>query len=399
MKATTRNPHPAPAAAGKVASMLLVFAWCGTAAAQAPRSSEDSPVASRPGATTAADCEPWKTLPALDRQNMGDDVVLKWKDYLRRDARAEQVDVALRCLGLRLGTLENALRLQTTTVRDGKYLGRVETELEGIQQLLSGIAQTLNRPQRPQATTTSDPALNSDLRAMIGQQLKLSQSLLDKLGTLGKQPSWIVLQGGTGGARAGEPTTPGNVALPQLEATANIAQLFPTARLIQYAIVTVADPRVPRHRRLYDNAITAISQGMLINGFVLDRYEFPWQSDLKQPGTGFLAELDSVSNDKRFGLMVFRRDNWRYDEKSNDLRSHASPGRRNSAIAAEDLRLRSDFLGLDRFDPACRCRHAHRADLRIRDRANQRQRRRPAGRAARTRLPGDHGRQKTHRAG
>ncbi len=110
-----------------------------------------------------------------------------------------------------------------------------------------------------------------------------------------------------------------NVAVP-------IGVRYPRAATIGLAIVVVPDPLVPRYRRLYDLSISALELGMLKDGFVLDRYSFPWDEELRRA-----ASLDSAAaqadkkddqgdavesaglNSAAYGLIVFRCDTWRGD--------------------------------------------------------------------------------------
>jgi hypothetical protein len=119
-----------------------------------------------------------------------------------------------------------------------------------------------------------------------------------------------------------------NVAVP-------IAKRYPRAAKIGLGIVVVPDPLVPRYRRMYDLSIAAIELGMLKDGFVLDRYAFPWDEELRRPTTADSPEArDSAessgtmakANDQQgepaetaglnsgsYGLIVFRCDSWRGD--------------------------------------------------------------------------------------
>jgi hypothetical protein len=121
---------------------------------------------------------------------------------------------------------------------------------------------------------------------------------------------------------------------PHIDANTDVQSFFPAVHTsIQFGLGSVPDPRVPRHRRRYDNAIAAINQGMLRSGFVLDRFAFPWGKVLgsevtatatdSKPGSPDAprsGESLSIENDGRFGLMLFRRDVWREkpDQSSAD---------------------------------------------------------------------------------
>ncbi len=90
------------------------------------------------------------------------------------------------------------------------------------------------------------------------------------------------------------------------------------------AIVTVPDPRVPRLLRRYEEAVTAIDEAMIRNGYVLDRYSFPWRKELERrldpwnpsrpsppEGGNGSADLASVEDDSRYGVLIYRKDDWR----------------------------------------------------------------------------------------
>ncbi len=135
-----------------------------------------------------------------------------------------------------------------------------------------------------------------------------------------------------------------NVAVP-------IAVRYPRAASIGLAIVVVPDPLVPRYRRLYDLSIAAIELGMLKDGFVLDRYAFPWDEELRHS-----AEPDSIGttpkaqddlgeaaataglNSGSYGLIVFRCDSWRGDA------CRYSNARRNSPSNASGPHFRALYV-------------------------------------------------------
>jgi len=92
----------------------------------------------------------------------------------------------------------------------------------------------------------------------------------------------------------------------QVNPSADLAALYPQAASIGLAIAIVPDPHVPRYRRLFDLEIQAITLGMLDDGYVLDRYAFPWNESAK-----------GDRDDGNFGLMIFRCDAWRNKECTN----------------------------------------------------------------------------------
>ena len=86
----------------------------------------------------------------------------------------------------------------------------------------------------------------------------------------------------------------------QVSPQENLANLYPQAGHIGFAVAIVPDPNVPRYRRLFDLNIQAITLGMLDDGYVLDRYAFPWN-----------GKTETEAEKSAFGLMVFRCDGWR----------------------------------------------------------------------------------------
>ena len=95
----------------------------------------------------------------------------------------------------------------------------------------------------------------------------------------------------------------GKITVPaQVDPTSDLAKLYPHAGSIGLALAVVPDPHIPRYRRLFDLEVQAITLGMLNDGYVLDRYSFPWSS-----AEGALPDSERAA----FGLMVFRCDGWR----------------------------------------------------------------------------------------
>ena len=87
-----------------------------------------------------------------------------------------------------------------------------------------------------------------------------------------------------------------------------VTSLYPIHSDVSMAIMAVPDPRVPRHRPQYDLAMVAAIHGMLDAGYALDRYSFPWQDQMDGNNKG---ERVVDTDNCRFGLMLFRRDDWR----------------------------------------------------------------------------------------
>lgn len=114
---------------------------------------------------------------------------------------------------------------------------------------------------------------------------------------------------GTPAAGKEEPKAPRQA---QIRPVDPVMDHFADFGAIRFAVAAVPDPRVPRHGRAYDNDIAAIMAGMLRAGYVLDRYNFPWQSVLlnRRKDNPDVFE-PALADDGRFGLMIFRRDQWR----------------------------------------------------------------------------------------
>lgn len=110
---------------------------------------------------------------------------------------------------------------------------------------------------------------------------------------------------------ADEPASAGSVIYRQFDPETDVVEAYARVSEVSFAMASVPDPRVPRHRRMYDLSVSAIMQGMQDQGYSLDRYSFPWQSVLSGDGASVVQATDDCS----FGLMLFRRDPWRQGER------------------------------------------------------------------------------------
>lgn len=123
-----------------------------------------------------------------------------------------------------------------------------------------------------------------------------------------------------------------NVAVP-------IATRYPRAAKIGLGIVVVPDPLVPRYRRMYDLSIAALELGMGKDGYVLDRYGFPWDEELRRSTNSDSGAAAAASTDKTdepaataglnsgaYGLIVFRCDRWRGDACGDSAAGDEPPG-------------------------------------------------------------------------
>jgi len=91
---------------------------------------------------------------------------------------------------------------------------------------------------------------------------------------------------------------------------------------VRYALVSVPDPRIPRHRRGFDLSIQAITRGFAKGEYSLDQFSLPWKADGKpDPGARNGAGTSAFTCDADkpcIGLMTFRSDRWRRDGESVD---------------------------------------------------------------------------------
>ncbi len=110
----------------------------------------------------------------------------------------------------------------------------------------------------------------------------------------------------------GRPTPTSGIAR-QIDPEADFEEIYTDADAIEYGVLLVPDPRIPRHRRAYELSVHAVMRGMLSAGFVLDRYSVPWQQYLDDPK--YVAPVErggsQLVDDGKFGVLVFRRDDYR----------------------------------------------------------------------------------------
>ncbi len=102
-------------------------------------------------------------------------------------------------------------------------------------------------------------------------------------------------------AGAANTEAPAVSTVPAFKADGDIARQYADYCALDLLAAAVPDPRIPRHRRGYDQAIAAITQGMLDGGYVLDRYDLPWLA----------AKNAVVTRSSDYGLLMFRDDGWR----------------------------------------------------------------------------------------
>jgi hypothetical protein len=97
---------------------------------------------------------------------------------------------------------------------------------------------------------------------------------------------------------------------------APVANHYLKADSIGLALAIVPDPLVPRYGRLFDLHVLALELGMLKDGYVLDRFSFPWSEELRRDSDLALKNMDPLHSNitaGSYGLMIFRCDAWRGD--------------------------------------------------------------------------------------
>ena len=254
-----------------------------------------------------------------------------YKSHNQRDQRAWEQEVELKnginCLAEKLNDLV-AATTDDRSITDQRR-GALQALLAKVSDTLDALS-TKIRPGVPPAERHESNALPSALTAINAMTLQLvhQNQVLERIQTeLNHRDATAPIDVTTVSYAAATVQSPRADTSPrdQIDPTVPVERYFKDSLPgVEFALASIPDPRVPRHRRQYDNAITAINQGMLSAGFVLDRYGFPWAKDLRvrsgtmsQEESGLkatAAHSDSnpyVADDDRYGLMLFRRDNWR----------------------------------------------------------------------------------------
>jgi hypothetical protein len=141
-----------------------------------------------------------------------------------------------------------------------------------------------------------------------------------------------------------------------------VANHYLKADSVGLALAIVPDPLVPRYGRLFDLHVLALELGMLKDGYVLDRFSFPWSDELRRdsdPTSKSTDSLDSNISSGSYGLMIFRCDAWRGDA-CNYPGSHASkpehPALGHTRIRALYIVTDTATSGVSRFAFECAIR-------------------------------------------
>ncbi len=133
--------------------------------------------------------------------------------------------------------------------------------------------------------------------------------------------------------------------------SAPVAQSFSEINTLSLSLVAIPDPRVPRHRRNFDLTVAALIKGMLDNDYVLDRYGFPWHTPDAKDGQA-RKDAANLQSDCRFGVMLFRKDNWRVQNAGN-----SEPGKRAPSFRALYLLPETATYGVARSPALAALRH------------------------------------------
>ncbi len=238
---------------------------------------------------------------------------------LRSYEEAQLLEDSIVCMDQRLASLAGAINSNNTLLEHRRT--ELTNLLTAVSNTLSSLNQQIKNLQaiKVDVHTHADSAPDSILSKQIANTLTAQNAVLQKiqttLETAGATPEINVTATSSLSSTNRDPradTHPRD----QIDPTQSVHTYYDAGTTrFEFAIATIPDPRVPRHRRQYDNAIAAISQGMLVDGFVLDKFAFPWAKDLL-PASASKATDDptpdlKVVDDDRYGLMIFRHDQWR----------------------------------------------------------------------------------------
>lgn len=239
-----------------------------------------------------------------------------------------QIELAIRCIAQQLGGIEeklSALRTLDVTVAGADERSRMLiAELEKIGTKLGELRADTAGCCRNGGASSPDTKQDvlADIRRLIDQQNALLREISDKLDERGPgNPALAVAPAPVTVPAPSEPAASLDKevkVLPQIDATVDVSKYFMNRRhAADFAIVTIPDPRVPRHRRAYDNTIVSVTQGMLRAGYVLDRFGFPWTEALiSGTDNDNRTKLKYVTQeDNGYGLLIFRRDAWRTTDR------------------------------------------------------------------------------------
>lgn len=206
--------------------------------------------------------------------------------------------------------LSEGIQITGVTVADTTLQATISDKDPAVRRNTAGIvakpSQAKEESDGDLNLTDATLLLNEATHRIADKQDLIAQNLHEGLAHIGDSiliAANVRQQGGDGVIR-------------QVDPEADFASIYPNARTLGYAILLVPDPRIPRHRRGYDLTLSAISQGMLDDGYVLDRYAMPWQKYLDDVSSGGKtgALEASGSDDGRYGVLIYRKDLFRQGE-------------------------------------------------------------------------------------
>lgn len=260
----------------------------------------------RSNCKTVASCQQWIGL----RANRWQDQLQQGRDQLRaeQESQISEREIAAK---QHAAIAAHAATNATATVLSGgtQTLGTVvagATQAAATKEAGKNLARAIWSESASNGSENDLPPNLSQATDAVAQSLRNDVS--ESLRQISESIETAAL-----GARA-----PATGVTRQIDPEADFEDIYPRAAAIEYAILLVPDPRVPRHRRAYDLSITAVTRGMLAAGFVLDRYSLPWQDYLDDPsgqrkaGNGSTRYVD----DGKYGVLLFRDDAWRRDPSS-----------------------------------------------------------------------------------
>jgi hypothetical protein len=264
--------------------------------------------------------------------NMFADLHEQLTNYKQEDRRSIELQKSLKegldCLNRRLVDLRSLAKTANGELFDGT--AKFSTKMDDIEKTLHEIKEKWPPTIQVSAGTSAVDAkfINSLVEVEKGEKelfVELAHIASDqKSRAPAALSTGAVITENFGGALDHRETA----GLDQIDPSEPVLSHYQAKNVsVEIAIATVPDPRVPRHRRQYDNAITAVNQGMLRAGYVLDLYSFPWRKEIGAEGAAPVgsdkgavsvrgtnsdaSSITDVEHDYRFGLMLYRWDTWR----------------------------------------------------------------------------------------
>jgi len=263
---------------------------------------------------------------------------LPFKLPLREQEEVKQLDFGLQCIQKQLRQLSEGLRAdflgmaRASDATLSQHNIAVENLTQSLQDQHVAFDALVNQVSSLTVVISQRQAGDVGKRiATLTEEIRNQQQSIQQLNNLVLQSQSsvnIYNQAAINSLLVADSGTPvGPVLAPphDLKLDADIQKLYGESRTnVSFAIVTLPDPRVPRHHRAYDTDLTALTDGMIRAGFVLDDFNFPWDSDpdtvVENLGVAAKTPKPGPKPEQKFkfGLMAFRRDCWRGGRKPKD---------------------------------------------------------------------------------